>query len=598
MPDSSGFPFHALRQSSAHDPRPREIGLWPATWKLLRLRLLIWVNGFRRARGRDKFGRVVLLLFLVGLMAFVFYATQALLGFLRSPDMAGLVPDMAPFVDSLPVMVMGATFLGILLTSFGVLLQALYLANDMEFLLSAPVPMRAVFLTKLLQAIVPNFAIVALLGLPLMFGLGAVGGYRAVYYPLVVVSLAALTLSAAGLSSLLVMVIVRVFPARRVAEVLGFVGAFVSILCSQSGQLANFSDMNRDQMRQAADLVSRFDTPWSPLAWAGRGLVQVGEGDWLAGMALTGLTLALSGGLFYLALVTAERLYYTGWASLPSGRTRKRVKRRPAPALRGGRFAVGSGRAGGQVRAIVLKDFIVLRRDLRNLSQMITPIVLGALYTVLLIRGGGETTPGRGDAPGWFMDGFRNLLVYGDAAIALFVGWMLLGRLATMAFAQEGRTYWILKTAPVSPGRLLGAKFATAFLPATALGWLFLLVLSIARQASPVQAVFSFLVVAGCFAAATGINLAFGLAGASLDWDDPRHMVRGGSGCLATVGSTLALSLCLLLFFGPVFGAAFFNLPPSVGQLIGLALGGLASAAGALVPLRLVRGRVARLGEA
>jgi ABC-2 type transport system permease protein len=569
--------------------------LWPATWKLIRLRLLIWVSGFRRGRTRDKVGRIALLLFFAAIMVFVFYATQALLKLLRSPDLVNLLPNPAALVESLPVTVLGAVFVGILLTSFGVLLQALYLANDMDFLLSAPVPMRAVFLSKLLQAILPNFTLVLLLGLPLLFGLGAVNGYQPVYYPLVVVALAGLALAAAGMSSLLVMVIVRVFPARRVAEVLGFMGALISIVCSQSGQIANYSDMSQDQMRRAADLVSRFDTPWSPLAWAGRGLVSIGEGDWLPGAALLGLTLALAVAVFFLALVSAERLYYTGWASLPSGRTRKRGKRVAGGAARvAGRRPV---RLAGPVWAIVRKDFTVLRRDLRNLSQMITPIVLGILYTVLLVRGGGEPPPGRGEAPGWFMQGFRELLVYGDAAISLFVGWMVLGRLATMGFSQEGRSYWLLKTAPISSGRLLAGKFATAFLPATALGWAFLFALSITRQVELVRAIFGFLVVASCFAAASGINLAFGVAGASFDWEDPRHMVRGGSGCLGMIASTLAMGAVLLLFFGPLIGAAFLGLPVSAGQVAGLVLGGLASAACTLVPLRLVRSRVPRLGE-
>jgi ABC-2 type transport system permease protein len=522
-----------------------------------------------------------------------------LLTLLRSPDLVTLLPDPAVLVDSLPVTVLGAVFVGILLTSFGVLLQALYLANDMDFLLSAPVPMRAVFLSKLLQAILPNFTLVLLLGLPLLFGLGAVNGYQPVYYPLVVVALAGLALAAAGLSSLLVMVIVRVFPARRVAEVLGFMGALISIVCSQSGQFANYSDMSQDQMRRAADLVSRFDTPWSPLAWAGRGLVRIGEGEWLVGAALLGLTLTLSVAVFYLALVSAERLYYTGWASLPSGRTRKRGKRPASGVAIGSRRVEGRlpVRLAGPVWAIVRKDFTVLRRDLRNLSQMITPIVLGILYTVLLVRGGGEPPPGRGEAPGWFMQGFRELLVYGDAAISLFVGWMVLGRLATMGFSQEGRSYWLLKTAPISPGRLLAGKFATAFLPATALGWVFLLVLSLTRQVGLARAVFGFLVVAACFAAASGINLAFGVSGASFDWEDPRHMVRGGAGCLGVIASTVAMSAVLLLFFGPLIGAAFLGLPVSAGQVTGLVVGGLASAACTLVPLRLVRSRVARLGE-
>ena len=95
-------------------------------------------------------------------------------------------------------MILAALFLGILFTSFGVLLQALYLSGDMDFLLTSPVPIRAVFVTKLLQAVLPNFGLIALFGLPVLFGLGFSEHYNFLYYPLVLLIMIALTLAAAG----------------------------------------------------------------------------------------------------------------------------------------------------------------------------------------------------------------------------------------------------------------------------------------------------------------------------------------------------------------------------------------------------------------
>jgi len=379
-----------------------------------------------------------------------------------------------------------------------------------------------------------------------------------------------------------------------VAEVLGFVGAVLTILCSQSGQFANLSDASGDRLAQTAAMVTRFDSPWSPLAWAGRGVVAIGAGQWWPGAGMLLTTLALSGVVFVIALVAAERLYYSGWASVSVASTRRRPARR---ASRAATKSVLRRRRASPVRAIVAKDFILLRRDLRNLSQLITPIIMGVIYTVLLIRGGGEPPPGRGEAPEWFMQGFRDLLIFADMAIALFVGWMLLGRLAMMAFSQEGRYYWLLKAAPVSAGQVLLAKFSVAMIPATALGWTFLVVLAVGRGVTLGDALFSFLVVGLCYAAVTGVNLAIGVAGAVFDWEDPRRMIRGASGCLSTIGTVLALGVCLGFFLAPAFAATLFGLPPTLGKIVGLALGGLASAAFAVVPLRLVRDRVPRLAE-
>jgi hypothetical protein len=82
----------------------------------------------------------------------------------------------------------------------------------MEFLLSTPVPIRAVFVAKLLQAVLPNFSLILLFGLPVLFGLGA---SRVIRFCITACADrdGVLALAAAGLSSLLVMLVVRVFPA-------------------------------------------------------------------------------------------------------------------------------------------------------------------------------------------------------------------------------------------------------------------------------------------------------------------------------------------------------------------------------------------------
>ncbi len=559
-----------------------EYSLWHYVWKLLRLQWQIFLSGLRHARLRRKIGYIFFALFILAVLVGAFVGSWFLLGFLRSPELADALRSMeeaqaidpAAFLAGVPVVLMSAAFLGILLTSFGVLLQALYLAGDMDFLLSAPVPIRAVFVAKLLQAILPNLSLIALFGLPVLFGLGASGGYTLLYYPLVVIVLIALALAAAGLSSLLVMSIVRIFPARRVAEVLGFIGAVLSILCSQSGQFTRYTDISEQQAAQAVSVLSRFNTPWSPLTWAGRGLVDIGEGRWWTGLGWLVLTLVLAGVIFGVALTTAERWYYTGWASVQVG-TRKRAPRQAVSRVRGARGIGWVERwVPVAIRGVIVKDFTLLRRDLRHMSQLVTPLIFGVIYAVMLVRSGGEPPPGRGEAPELALQVMRNMLVYGHVGISLFVGWSLLSRLAMMGFSQEGKHYWLLKTAPLSAGQLLLAKFIVAYLPTLVLGWGFLLVISLVQHAQWNVLLFGLLVVALCMAGAAGLNLAFGVVGANLEWEDPRHMMRGGVGCLGTLASFIYMGMALALFFGPPIALTLLGGPEIIGQIIGLGLGG------------------------
>ncbi len=572
-------------------------GLWPSVWKLLRLRVLILLSGFRRVKTGRKIAYIFLLILGLAFLGFLFFISWALLRFLRSPELAQYVENVTPFLNSVPVLIIGGAFLGILFTSFGVLLQALYLAGDMDFLLSAPIPLRGVFITKLLQAILPNFSLISVFALPVLFGLGASGHFNFLYYPLTLLMLAALALAAAGLSSLLVMFVVRIFPARRVAEVLGFFGALVSFICSQSGQLARFDNFSQDQASQALNAVQRFNSPWSPLAWAGRGLVDIGEGRWLSGLGFSALSLGLAVLIFAFALSTAERLYYSGWASIQSKPHKKKAVRAARKVGPRPLATLAERRIPAVIRAVIVKDTLVLQRDLRNLSQLVTPLIFGIVYAVMFLRGGSTSSGIGGNAPAFIGEIAKNIFIYGNVGISLFVGWMLLARLGGMGFSQEGKSYWVIKSSPVSSRQLIIAKYLVAFLPALVLGWGFLLVISLVQRAGISVVLFSMVVVALCIAGNAGLNLTFGILGANLNWDDPRHMQRGSSSCLGAAASIIYLPFSLLLFFGPPLLFSLLEWPEGIGQLVGLALGGVFGLAVAVVPLFLVRNRINLLGE-
>jgi len=578
--------------------------LLPAIGKLLGLRWRITFNNFRRAKTIRKILWIIAALMVLGLAVFIFFISTTVLNFLRSPELGSLLGGSGvTLLNSLPVLILSGLFIGILVTSFGVLLQALYLSGDMDFLLSFPIPIRAVFVTKLLQAILPNLGLIALFGLPILFGLGSSGGFNFLYYPLLILVMIALALAAAGLSALLVMLVARVFPARRAAEILGFLGALIAFTCSQMGNFTNSmfdsADFSADQVNGAARLLLRMDTLWLPLNWAGRGLVDIGEGRWLTGAALLLATLGLCAAGFWFALATAERWYYSGWAGMQVVAQKKKPARSaPATTKPARELPAWIHRlVKAPVRAVIAKDFLVMRRDLRNLSQLISPLILGVVYAVMIFRSGGEAPPGQGDAPQWFMDGLQVLVDYSNVGLALLVGWMLLARLAGIGFSQEGRNFWLLKASPIRPGDLLTAKFLVSYLPSLVLGGLFLIAISLVRGVSIPVFLYSLLAVVLSMAGMNGVMTAFGVAGANFNWDDPRKMNAGSLGCLGQIVTMLILPLALGLFILPIGIVHALDVPQIYGYLAGILLGTSLSLLGAWLPPRLVAGKVAHLAE-
>ncbi|OQY90173.1 MAG: hypothetical protein B6D39_08485 [Anaerolineae bacterium UTCFX2] len=574
-------------------------GIWLAVWKLLRLRLLIFQRTFRRASLKKKLFWGLMGLSVTAALGFLLYLSWSLLRFLQSPELVEILGDPQPLFASLPALIVSAVFVGILFTSFGVLLQALYLAGDMDFLLSTPIPIRSVFIAKLLQAILPNFGLICLFVLPVLYGMGFSSGYHFLFYPAVLVLLFALALAAAGIASVLVMAVVRLFPARRVAEILGFVGAILTILCSQSGQLANMQAVNPQQARQALQMLTRFNNPWSPFTWAGAGLVRLGEMRWLSGIAITLLVVGGSLAVFRVALTAAERLYYTGWANMRAVTHKKKAApKAPTTAVGRSRLALGERLSAVPVLALIHKDFLTLRRDMRNMSQLITPLIFGVIYAVMLLRGTGDVTAPAETAPVWLAGSLQNLRLYSNIFLSLVVGWMMLSRLGGMGFAQEGPRFWLLKSAPLSVKQLIAAKYFVAYLPALGACWIFLVATWALYRPDLQDLIFALLIGTLVLAGNTGVQLTFGIVGANMAWEDPRQMQKSAAGCVGGLVTAAYQAVSLGLFLGPGILLAMLHYSAGVGRLLGLLLGGAFSLACAVVPLWLARGRVERLGEA
>jgi ABC-2 type transport system permease protein len=563
--------------------------------KLLRLRAMILLNTFRRAKKRTKFLYAVICIGILMLLWFSLLISMAVLGFLHSPQLAEHSRNAQLFLESIPSIVMSIAGCGILVTSFSVLLQALYLSEDMDFLMSTPIPIRAVFIAKLVQAVLPNFIILCIVTLPILFGLGLSSGYHILYFPFAVFLLAAIALSAASLASLLVLFVARFFPPRRIAEVLGFI---VGLSCFIASQMAprlldyGFEQSNYRQMSVVVGVLGRFNSPWSPLAWAGRGMVELGQSAWISALCWISASLLLTGFIVCTALVASERLYYSGWASLQnnSRKSRKQIKTKSFmtfPLLK---------TLPPPVRAILVKDLRLYRRDLRSLSGLLIAMILGVIYALGLVRSHWQMPPGHGHAPAGIIQAGNTIFVYADIGVALVLGWMLVSNMAGLAFSREGRNYWILKTAPIGTRQLLTAKFLVGYLPSALICAVYLLVLEILKGGSFGSIIIGIISIWMMMGALTAIYLALGTRGAKFNWENPAQVYQT-VGCLGMIASFLFLPICFGSFIGPVILAQILHIPAVAGRLAGLLLGGVFCALAVVIPLALAEKRVSFLSE-
>lgn len=386
-----------------------------------------------------------------------------------------------------------------LVTSVSFAVASAYFARDIEWLLTLPVSARAILAHRLTSQLVLGAAVgTALLG-PVLVAAAVDTGTLGLL-PLVALGLLALLAAPVAAGLLLVVVTVRVVPAARVRDataalvcLVGFSLAALGISGSARGQgLAWAGALNALGRRG-------LQSPWLPSAWAARFVTWAWRGDpgasawWLATLVLLGVAAVAA------TLWIAGPWYREGWAraQLASQRRgRQRVSWRPL----------------SPILALLRKDGRTLVRDPVQLSQLVLPLALFAVY-LLAPRSAANSKTLFQDFPLW----------YGPLTTSAFAALFVASGLGLRAIGTEGRQLWCLRSAPLGARDLLLGKLALPTLVAVGAGlvlmWAAELRANVPLGQEALSTVLLVLCVGGLAALATGM----GAIWPRLDWADPRR---------------------------------------------------------------------------
>jgi len=499
---------------------------WGGAWTILRSRWQVTRNSWWRGSDRRKIGVIVSIVAVLAFAAFLTFISRLLVrGLLfiarEEPDLVAQIGSIDRLFAAVPSLALGIALLPLLFSSVSWALSTFYLSRDLDTLLVTPVPIRSVFLARFAEGLVGSWlGIFVLLGAPLIgYGLGL--GYGALFVIAVVVVLLLLPLLPTSLGTLLTMLLVRVVPAQRLREIIAVVGGLFGAFVWLGTQLLGGTFSDRAGNFEAGNVL-RFDLPFLPTAWGARTLIAAGTGNGSALLGYGALYVAATLGVFVLCVVAAERLYYTGWATVT--------------AATGGRVRHGHDRAPllrGQAGAILRKDIRVLPRDLQQLSQMVVGLFF-ALFWLWRF-----TSTGPGDIP---LGGF------GATSTSVFTCIVLASNLGLSGLSREGRSMWLLQLAPVSPWTILRAKWVLAYVPFPLFGVVLAVFLYVVRDVALSELLNILLQLALIGVGVAGITTGLGAMFPRFDWDNPRNMTTGRANFMSFVayGVYTALTLALL----------------------------------------------------
>jgi len=406
--------------------------------------------------GRNSIVRVKsseLIRFLIAAIGGLIFFFGAYYLFYRILEYLIKIPILGPV---LAIRLMSTAFLSflamLLFSNIVIALSTLYLSNDLDFLLSSPLSHRTIFTSKFLETAIHSSWMILLFGLPMFIAYGVVRSASFVFYIGMVIIIIPFLLSPTGAGLVVAMLITRFFPARKTMNILTvmgglFIGAVILVIrFLKPERLTNPADAET-----AVGYLENMKIPMAPFLpsyWATLGVSKLAEGD-IGGVLVQLLYLVLfTVTTFLLSMVVADRLFYSGFSRSKVGR---RAKRYRSNSFDLAERVVSS--LNHNLGALMYKDFKIFFRETTQWSQLflLSATVILYLYSI-------KSLP---------LDNYylKNLMSFLNLGFAGFVLAAVAARFVFPAISLEGKSYWIVKSAPSSLKILLKEKFIMGFIP-------------------------------------------------------------------------------------------------------------------------------------
>lgn len=463
----------------------------------------------------------------------------------------------AILADPLLAAAFTALSLLMLLLGFPTVIASLFVGRDLLQLVVAPVRTRDIFVARLVMAMNANLLISAVLTAGVV-GLGIGAGAPFIYYPMVLLLIAAQVVAVTALQAILISVIVRWVPARMArdvaAGVAGLTGAGLYLAWNLSLR-QTFARRGRPDISGIASLVRPID--WLPTSWPAHALSAAVVGNvgvalgWVIGaLALAAILVAIAQLLYERTLLAGMGIF--GGATIAWRRRAERAERAARPSVARG--------AGSPALAIARKDWLGFRRDVRRLTRLVPALLLPLGYILAFSQ------------QGRILGGF-----WTNVALVTFLSMFMASALATPSIPSERRGFQLLRMAPITMWQLLRTKVFIALPPVLGMMVVFNVALVVTGKSGVGQLVGLLLLGIWLGVGFVSISVSGGAIDPRFEAADDRRSV-GVLGSIASLGGALAFAVLsvgalALFFFGSqaISGTADLGPIPST-PAIGLAM--------------------------
>ncbi len=467
----------------------------------------------------------------------IFIMSHRVLRYFKSVDTLG---DL--LAAKLLSMVLITFFSLLVFSSILTFLSKLYLSKDLSLVHSLPVAGYKIFTARWIESTFDSSWMVMLYSLPVFISYGVIYTASLPFYLLTSLALLALSVTAAAISSLLVMLVVVAIPASRIRGLFVFLGISVFLILFIAFRLLRPERLvDPETFASVLFYLKALQTPSSPFlpsTWAFDTLRAALSGDFPTAVFQTALAFSGAVLLIGLNIIAADRVYFRG---LSKAQTTPARLFRYQPARR--RLLSW---LPGPIRSLATKEIKTFFRDQTQWSQL---FLIGALVVIYVYNF--KVLPLEKSPIKTIY--LQNLLAFLNMGLASFVLTAVTARFAYPAVSTEGEAFWLIMCAPLRTRTFLWVKFFIYFLPLLILTEIIVVATNWMLDVTPFMMALSTATIALMVPGVVAMGIGLGAAYADYKSENPAQTVTSFGGFLFMVLCAVYISAVIILEASPVY---------------------------------------------
>ncbi len=481
--------------------------------------------------GRD----LIFLLFFIALEIGTFVGTSWVLETInQNPNLIFLQPaqPLSLFLTCLLIM----TFLAALMTAY----DSYYQAYDLDLLFASPVNLVGLYLGRFLSVFFSVSWMPMLLLIPVIAAFGQAYHGGALYYLSAGFVFIPYFLVPSALGVVIATLFARYVPRSRSREFLILLAIGVVFLIGWVLNTIHQLWMHRGEQSQlliVLQLITKGEVFWSPSYWTARVVESLLLPQSVGGGLFFMLSIFSSLALLSLGYALFESLHLTAFDKI---RSRHQSSAGVITAALNSLVSLLPIR-NSSLKALLRKEALLFSREITQIIQFSMMASLVLLYLINL-----RTFIVSSQEPGEIGIWYQRFTFIGNFSVGAFISIAACTRLVFPSLSLEGRSFWILQSAPISFASIIRVKFLYWLTPVALLTVTLFAVSAVAIGMSPLVA-FCYGSVSLCIAyGVVGSACGLGAMYARFDWESPSQLCAGFGSLMYMLYSSALVTLTMV----------------------------------------------------